>query len=86
MAMRTDLQRKQHGTGVLGEVVRVFAEIGSAVGMPAMVLTPLNDDARRFYRRMGFEPYDRNTRMFPGLEAAWATIAAAQAEIDNETA
>jgi GNAT superfamily N-acetyltransferase len=84
MAMHSDLQREGYGTIVLGEIVRVFAEVGSAIGMPAMILTPINEDAKRFYKRLGFEPYDRGQRMFLGLEAALATIAAAQAEVDEE--
>jgi len=84
MAMHRDFQRQGHGTIVLGEAVRVFTEVASAIGMPALILTPINDDARRFYSRMGFEPYDRNMRMFLGLEAAMATLAEAAAEIEAE--
>lgn len=82
MAIRRDLQRndEEYGTTVLGEVVRTFAEIGEQIGMPAMILTPVNDDARRFYKRWDFEPYYHNNRMFLPLQTAIATLAAAEAE------
>jgi hypothetical protein len=86
MAMRTDLQRHEdsHGTAVLGEVVRTFAEIGEQIGMPAMILTPMNADASRFYKRWGFAPYDKNTKMFLPLKTALETFAAAEAEALSE--
>lgn len=84
MAMHTEFQKQGYGTEVLGEVVRVFAEVGNAIGIPALILTPINDDAKRFYARLGFEPYDKGTRMFLGLEAAAATFNEASEEIDAE--
>lgn len=53
----------------MGDALRQFAEIGAATGMPAMVLTPLNTDAARFYSRLGFAPYDGGTRMFLPLKS-----------------
>lgn len=82
MAIRKDCQRQQHGTAVLAEIVRSFVEIGRLIGVPAMILTPINNDARRFYAWLGFEPYA--DRMFLGLEQAIATLAAAEAENEAE--
>ena len=86
MAMSTPFQRQpeEYGTQVLGEVVRIFAEVGTAIGLPAMILTPINSDAARFYARLGFEAYERGSRMFLPLQTAVATIAAAANEIEQE--
>jgi hypothetical protein len=88
MAMRTDLQRKEHGGIVLGEIITTFAHVGSEIGLPALILTPINDDAERFYRRKGFVSYEKRygKGMYLPLQTAIATVEAAARLVEQETA
>ena len=78
MAIRRDLQGSDQGTIVLGEIVKRFATIGEQIGIPALILTPSNPDAARFYKeRGGFAPYKKGAGMFLPLQSAIATLEAA---------
>ncbi|MEC7819198.1 MAG: GNAT family N-acetyltransferase [Pseudomonadota bacterium] len=74
-------QRKNHGTIIMGQLIRDFAEIGKIIGLPAMIVLPLNADAKRFYERLGFEPYPNGRKMFLPLQSAIATVEEAEQEI-----
>lgn len=84
LAMRQEHQEQGHGTGVLVHLIRRFAELGEMIGMPAMIVTPLNDRVRGLYTRMGFIPYPHGSRMVISLRAAIEHLAAVEAEIDSE--
>lgn len=84
LAVDKPLQGNQHGTAIMGYLIRRFADIGSAVGIPAMIVTPLNDDAARFYTRLGFEPYPKGRRMVLPLQTAIATVDEAEQEVEAE--
>lgn len=84
LAFRQGHQGRGHGTAVLIHLIRRFAEIGETIGIPAMIVTPLNDRVMNLYSRMGFEPYLRGTRMVMPLRTAVEHVALAEAEIEEE--
>jgi GNAT superfamily N-acetyltransferase len=76
LAVETALQRDKLGKTIMGYALRDFAEIGQRIGMPAMILTPLNSDAARFYHDLGFLPYEGGTRMFLPLKSVLSGLSA----------
>lgn len=84
LAVRKGSQNEGYGTAIIGDVIRCFAEIGKLIGIPAMIVTPLNADARRLYERLGFEGYGRNGRLYLPLQSAIAVVEAAEAEAAAE--
>lgn len=74
LAVHKPIQRRGYGAIIMGQVIRTFANVGAAIGIPALIVTPLNDDAKRFYTSLGFEPYERGTRMFLPLQTALAAV------------
>lgn len=84
LAVHGPLQRQEHGTAIMGEIITRFADVGEITGLPAMIVTPLNPDARRFYVRLGFEPYPKGPRLVLPLQTAIATVEEARAEIAEE--
>jgi len=86
LAVHQPHQRQLHGTTIMGELIRQFAAIGEITGLPAMIVTPLNDDARRLYRRLGFEPYPKGKRLMLPLQTAIATVQEAEQEIQADSA
>lgn len=78
MAMEKSLQGQEHGTLVLANVIRTFARLGSEIGIPALIVTPGSERARKFYaERGGFEPYAKGSSMFMPLRFAMLTVDAA---------
>lgn len=77
-------QRQGHGRAIIGELILKFAQVGDAVGIPAMIVAPINDDAKRLYVDMGFEPYSRHGRMFMPLKTAVATLREIETEAETE--
>lgn len=86
MAIRADLQRKEYGKIVLGEIITIFAYIGGEIGLPALILTPINSDAERFYQSKGFVSYDskHGKGMYLPLTTALATVEAAERLVADE--
>lgn len=85
LAVQKELQRQSYGETIMAYALRDFAEIGQTIGMPAMIVTPLNEDAKRFYARLGFEPYDRGMRMFLPLKSVVSGLAEINAEQKSES-
>jgi len=85
LAVHRPHQRQFYGTAIMAEMVRKFAEIGQYTGLPAIIVTPLNEDAKRFYLRLGFEPYSNGSRLVLPLQTAIATVRAANEEIAAES-
>lgn len=65
----------------MAEIVRRFAEIGQYTGLPALIVTPLNDDAERFYLRLGFTRYPKGKRLVLPIQTAIATVQEANEEL-----
>lgn len=68
------------GSDMVISLTMRYADIGEAIGIPAMIVTPLNNDAERLYIRLGFQPYPRHRRLFMPLRVAVETRDAALAE------
>ncbi len=82
LAVHQDHQRKAYGSIILAEIVRNFANVGEYTGLPALIVTPLNEDAKRFYLRFGFTEYPRGPRLVLPIQAAIAAVEAANAELE----
>lgn len=81
MAMRSEHQAQDHGTIMLGEITRKFADVGTEIGIPALILTPGDKRAAKFYKqRGGFVHYARGGGMFLPLRTAVETVTAAVCE------
>jgi hypothetical protein len=76
LAVSTPYQRKpqRYGSTIMGEVIRSFAEAGSMMGIPALILIPISKPVAGFYQSLGFEFYDRSTRMFLPIQSAVAAV------------
>jgi|GEM_PF-2917611 len=68
------MQGARIGLAMLGRVVTLFAEFGSEIGLPHLIVVPISEDVKRFYRKMGFEDYDGGSRMFLPLQVARAAV------------
>jgi GNAT superfamily N-acetyltransferase len=86
LAVDQPFQNNKHGTAIMGHLIRCFADIGAVIGIPAMIVTPLNENAARFYKRLGFVPYPKGSRLFMPLQTAIATVLEAEQEIEAEEA
>lgn len=82
LAVDRPKQRQQYGTIIMAEIVRRFAEIGRYTGLPALIVTPLNDEAERFYLRLGFTRYPKAKRLVLPIQTALATIEQAKEELE----
>lgn len=80
LAVRNDRQNTGVGTTVMGDIIRSFARVGEIIGLPAMIVTPLNDDAARLYLRLGFEPYGKMKRLFMPLQVALEAVSQVESE------
>ncbi len=82
LAVQKPFQRKaglRAGSTIMGDVVRTFAQVGELIGIPALILTPINKDVAEFYNSLGFEFYDKNTRMFLPVQSAIAAVVEVEA-------
>jgi GNAT superfamily N-acetyltransferase len=70
LAVDTKHQSKGIGTVMMGRVITEFANIGEAIGLPMMTLTPLNDRVRKFYGDLGFQKFRKGFDMFLPLASA----------------
>jgi GNAT superfamily N-acetyltransferase len=79
LAVHRRYQRRGIGTSMVGAVLELFAEIGPKIGLPHLILVPINDDVISYYQdQLGFEPYHKDTRMFYPLQAALQAVQEAQ--------
>lgn len=64
------MQRKKIGTALVGQVIQLFADVGSSIGLPHLILVPIDQDVKAFYAGLGFIEYDGGKRMFLPLQTA----------------
>lgn len=72
MGVHKPMQRARIGLTMLGKIVTTFAEVGDTIGLPHLIVIPVNADVKLFYSKMGFEEYDKGARMFLPLQTAKA--------------
>lgn len=67
-----------HGIGstMVGSAIALFADVGPRIGLPHLILIPINNGVVSFYQRLGFECYDRGERMFLPVQSAVAAVEA----------
>ncbi|WP_242153619.1 GNAT family N-acetyltransferase [Sphingomonas sp. BAUL-RG-20F-R05-02] len=85
VAVRDRYKGRDLGKILVGTAITIFAEIGPQIGLPHMILTPINADVIPFYEALGFEPYDGGARMFLPLQTAVQVVEqerARKAQID----
>lgn len=70
VAVQQTLQGKRIGSTMMGRVITEFADIGEKIGLPLLILTPLNSRAAAFYRGLGFAAYKKGSGMFLSIDAA----------------
>jgi ribosomal protein S18 acetylase RimI-like enzyme len=76
-------QGREIGTSMAGAVVALFADVGQRLGIPHLILVPINNDVIRFYRdRLGFSCYKGTDRMYLPLQSA---VDAMRAPPESET-
>lgn len=77
--LATDKGFANQGLGKLmvGKVITIFADIGTRVGIPHLILTPAEQDKDRltsFYESLGFETYNDDASMFLSIETARTVV------------
>lgn len=82
--LATDIGFIDRGLGkvMVGQVIRIFAEIGARVGIPHLVLTPAVEDKEKlakFYGDLGFQPYKDEESMYLHIEDAIDAVEKAKA-------
>lgn len=82
--LATDRQYEGNGLGSLmvGRVITMFADIGTRIGIPHLILTPADEDKERlikFYSGLGFQPYNDGESMFLSIDRARHALAAVSA-------
>ena len=71
LAVRRDHQRREIGTSMAGAVTELFAEIGPKIGLPHLILVPINEGVVAFYEdQLGFTCYMNRGRMYLPLQSA----------------
>ncbi|SFO02014.1 hypothetical protein [Sphingomonas sp. OK281] len=86
MAMQKEHQAQDHGTLLLANVIRTFARLGSEIGIPALIVAPGSERARKFYIDRGsFEPYAKGGGLFLPLRVATSIVTAASPEDEAQS-
>jgi len=71
LAVHRAHQGRDIGTTLAGAVTALFAEIGPKIGLPHLILVPINEDVIPFYEdQLGFTCYMDRCRMYLPLQAA----------------
>ena len=70
LGVHRQMQGQKIGKRLVGSVISTFAEVGYKIGLPHLVLVPINDGVKPFYRSLGFEEYDKGSKMFLPLQFA----------------
>lgn len=68
VAVIRDCQRYGIGTLLMGRAIDDFYQVTDRTGIAALTLKPISNEAKLFYRKLGFEPYDGEQRMFLSAE------------------
>jgi GNAT superfamily N-acetyltransferase len=69
------------GKLMVGQVIRVFADVGTKIGLPHLILVPAAEDRVRltkFYSELGFTTYNDGESMFLSLQSAKDAIQKAE--------
>lgn len=75
LAVHSRYQGRGIGTSMAGGVIELFADIGPKIGLPHLILVPINDGVVPYYRdQLGFQCYHKRTRMFLPLQAALQAV------------
>lgn len=70
LGVDTTMQGRGIGKTLVGSVIQTFAQVGSVIGLPHLILVPIDDDVKPFYRGLNFEDYDGGKKMFLPLQTA----------------
>lgn len=70
LAVNQPQQGQGIGTSMAGAVTELFADIGPKIGLPHLILVPINDNVIPFYEGLGFNCYLGTARMFLPLQSA----------------
>ena len=70
LAVQQDQQRQGIGSAIMVKVILDFAVYGEQIGLPLLILTPLDNKVAAFYESLGFERYKRGLGMFLPLQTA----------------
>lgn len=62
------------GAALMGQVIQTFAEVGMKIGLPHLILVPINPEVKKFYRDYGFSDYDGGTKMYLPLQTALEAV------------
>jgi len=75
LAVHTRNQGKGVGSSMGGAVISLFAELGPKIGLPHLILVPINDEVVPYYEeKLGFTCYRNRSRMFLPLQSALDAI------------
>lgn len=70
LGVDSTLQRNGIGKALVGRVIETFASVGVQIGLPHLILVPIDDDIKDFYGSFGFQEYDGGNKMFLPLQTA----------------
>lgn len=70
LAVEKGHQRQGIGSAIMVKVILDFADYGEQIGLPLLILTPLNGKVATFYESLGFARYKRGPGMFLPLQTA----------------
>lgn len=70
LAVEKSHQRQGIGSAIMVKVILDFADYGEQIGLPLLILTPLNNKVAAFYESLGFARYTRGVGMFLPLQTA----------------
>lgn len=76
LAVQREFQGRSIGSTMVGSVIAKFAEIGPMIGLPHLILVPINEHVIPFYENLGFQQYDGGARMFLPLQTALDAVRA----------
>jgi GNAT superfamily N-acetyltransferase len=86
LAVHRSHQRAGIGTAMVGAVIEAFASIGTTIGLPCLILVPINDAVIPFYEdQLGFTCYMNRQRMYLTLADAIDAMATPPASDDAPT-
>lgn len=70
LGVHRKLQGQSIGKLMVGKAIKIFAEVGEQIGLPHLVLIPISDEVKPFYKSLGFREYDGGQRMYLPLQFA----------------
>ena len=76
VGVHKELQGRGIGSTMVGSAIALFSDVAPLIGLPHLILIPINEGVKPFYERLGFECYDRGERMFLPIQSAIAAVEA----------